>query len=326
MMRRLFLISLILCIQCSSDEKKELGPEDFVYPGDMTLVEAGSFTMGHFSVAGAVPHHVTLTQNYYIGNFEVTNAEYCSLLNWAYEQGYLDSVSPMYASAYGQVLIHLYRPTCEIKWDGEGFVVSASNYALEGYGPGEAYPESYNAFLHPVKEVSWYGAACFCDWLSLKEGVEPFYQGVWTIGAYHNPYDTEGYRLPTEAEWEYAARFPDGRTYPWGEDFPTCDLTNYLDESWCVGWTSEVGAYLAGDSYLGISDLAGNVWEWCNDRFTHFTAEARVDPAGPTTPTDRLVRGGNWSYSDTYLRCFYRASNTPIDANMKTGFRVMRAD
>jgi formylglycine-generating enzyme len=323
---QLFLVfCLVVFLSCSSDEKGRLGPDDFVYTGDVTLVEAGSFVMGDAQSVVTTPHHVTLTRDFYIGNFEVTNAEFSVMLNWALDQGYLETASALGVTAHGQQLIHTYSPTCEIKWGGDGFVVIASNYAFDGYGPGEAYPQSYSAFVHPVTEVTWYGAACFCDWLSLKEGVEPFYKGDWTIGPYHNPYDAEGYRLPTEAEWEYAARYPDSRPYPWGDAPPTCELANFVVDSWCVGWTSEVGSYPLGDSYLGLSDMSGNVWEWCNDRFQNFTQESRVDPGGPTTATERILRGGNWTYGASYLETYARSKDDPITGSMKTGLRIVRS-
>jgi formylglycine-generating enzyme required for sulfatase activity len=321
----LLLPAFFFVLGCSEDDEGRLGPKDFVYAGEVVLVESGDFTMGHESGAPDLPHFVSLTNDFYMGRTEVTNAQYCSMLNWAYDNGLLEEAGSLSVRAFGVQLINLFEPTCEIKWDGEGFVVIASNFEFGDYGPAEAYPHSYNAFVHPVKEVTWYGAACYCDWLSIKEGVTPFYNGDWTVGLSHSPYDANGYRLPTEAEWEYTARYNDARIFPWGHEEPNCSVANYFANSWCVAWTTEVGSYSAGESPLGCFDMAGNVWEWCNDRYDVLGIAAQVNPFGPTTRLERVARGGSWISERDDLRTFSRFHDEPVEASMMVGFRIQRA-
>ena len=192
----------------------------------------------------------------------------------------------------------------------------------DGWGPGYAYPDGYDPADHPVKHVTWYGAASFCDWRNAMEDLPLTYDGNWNPSAQNNPYEAIGYRLPTDAEWERAARYADGRIYPWGDTSPSpCVQANY---GVCLGWTSPVGSYPAGQSALGFFDLAGNAYEWVNDVHSELGTGAVVDPIGPEQGTGRVFRGGSLNLSSYYLQSAFRAFNDPEFQAYAIGFRLCR--
>lgn len=157
---------------------------------------------------------------------------------------------------------------------------------------------------HPVANVSWDDAVAYCRWLSEKTGKK--------------------YHLPTEAEWEKAARGVDGRIYPWGNVFDTRKVNT---EELQIGTTSDVGRFSPeGDSPYGCADISGNVMEWCNDWFDQDEYKNRknntVDPQGPQTGSYRVLRGGSFSLNRKASRCSYRYRYYPDDFDKNFGFRV----
>jgi formylglycine-generating enzyme required for sulfatase activity len=299
----------------------------------MVLVPAGVFIMGDGEAyCGEDEHEVTLTHDFYIGQYEVTNQEYMEALQWAYDHGYVTATTgTVRDNLDGSTveLLDLDSDNCEIRFDGAGTFYlreSPSSYAQS------AYPSGYDPSDHPAKEVTWYGAARYCDWLSLQAGLPRAYdhEGDWSCNG-GDPYGASGYRLPTDAEWEYAAQYDDERTYPWGNDAPDCSRANFYDYygsgEFCVGWTSPVGSYPGAPSIGGevLYDVAGNVWECCNDwHECNLGTSPVTDPVGPDSGTDRVLRGGSWACYYSLLRCAYRYYGGPSGASYSVGLRVAR--
>jgi sulfatase modifying factor 1 len=284
---------------------------------EIILVPAGSFVMGDGAAyCGTAEHEVTLTRDFYLGGHEVTNQEYLEAVQWAYDREYVTATaSSVLDNLDGSTaeLLDLGDESCEIAFSDGVFSVRDAGH---GGTNGD----------HPVKEVTWYGAARYCDWLSLQND-PPLarayeHSGNWSCNG-GDPYGAEGYRLPTDAEWEYAAQHDDERIYPWGNGDPACNLANYRD---CVGWTSRVGSRAAGKSALGLYDMAGNVLEWCNDWWVcDLGASPVTDPVGPGSGSYRVIRGGAWTSYASGLRCGSRPTiASPSMTDYGLGFRIAR--
>ncbi len=161
-------------------------------------------------------------------------------------------------------------------------------------GP-ESYDERFKIDNHPQVRVSWFEAMAFCNWLSEKTG--------------------ESIGLPTEAQWERAARSTDGRIYPWGGDVLDPSRHANISETEFSA-TSAVGLFPAGNTECGAADCVGNVWEWCRtvwrEDYTDYEKLVDDDLAGEVP---RLVRGGSWNYFRDVARCAYRNGFNPFYRN-----------
>jgi len=185
-------------------------------------------------------------------------------------------------------------------------------------GRSDEHPE------HPVLGVTWYGAAAYCNWRSEREGLAPCYNGFqWTCD-----FGASGYRLPTEAEWEKAARGSgDERDYPWGDDAPDCGKMNAaIDGVPCTVGTEPAGSHPDGRSAYGLYDMAGNVEEWCNDWYGsgYYRNSPGTDPRGPSGGTNRVTRGGSWASAEEFCRCAFRNAAFPDQPPPFVGFRCAR--
>lgn len=167
---------------------------------------------------------------------------------------------------------------------------------------------------HPVVYVSAKDAENFCKWLGTRDGRK--------------------YRLPTEAEWEYAARGLDSRAFPWGDKLDAGHYANFADKHTNFAWrdqviddgfaeTAPVGSFPKGASPFGIEDMSGNVFEWCFDCFEAYKGKERVNPKGLPTGPKRNYRGGSWKSRAGSLRATARAFNLPDYSSNDVGFRVV---
>jgi formylglycine-generating enzyme required for sulfatase activity len=172
-------------------------------------------------------------------------------------------------------------------------------------GKNKPSDERWGRGTRPVINVSWDDAKAFCDWLSKKTGRD--------------------IHLPTEAQWEKAARGTDQRRYPWGNSSPNCSTANYAG---CCRQTKPVGSYSSGVSPYGVHDMAGNVYEWCSDWYsdTYYSSSPRNNPTGsaiPTVPGTRILRGGAWNSKALALRSTRRHYGHQFASRYRNyGFRL----
>ena len=173
----------------------------------------------------------------------------------------------------------------EIWWKAGGFGEFTAPDDWEGQ---LAYPS------RPVVSVSWYEAAAFCAWA--------------------------GFRLPTEAEWERAARGKHARKFPWGDATADPSRLNFSGSE--IGHATPVGIFPRGATPEGLCDMAGNVWEWCADWFTEYTDKPASNPSGPEKASLRVYRGGSWDFSAGLCRSACRCWDSPALRFNSLGFRL----
>jgi formylglycine-generating enzyme required for sulfatase activity len=311
-------------------------------------IPVGTFTMGArddgddltYRNSDELPRHEVTLSAYYIGKYEITNGQYCPVLNWAKRMGYLEDYSGGSYSGGGvyineNILLDIDYVDCQISYSGDSFTWK--------------YRDTYSMENHPVVEVSWYGAVAFCNWLSEMEGKTPAYNlSTWDLFN-----KTEGgYRLPTEAEWERAAAWDGSKHWIYGytNDYGNNrNRYNHYDDLGGTGivnplgllsgpYTSPVGWFngvnispngiiqtINSSSPVGCYDMSGNVWEWCHDWYssTYYQGGAMTNPTGPPLASARVVRGGGWLYGAKDCRCANRSRRfQPSSTTRNVGFRV----
>jgi len=327
-------------------------------PAGMVSVAAGTFTMGNSGVLDdktygpqspdeQPPHQVTLSA-YQIGKYDVTNGQYCAVLNWALAQGYLNNSSGgAYAGgdvyANGQGLLYVSDSWCQITYSGGAFTWKTQT------GTGG---QPFSMETHPVVDVTWYSSVAYCNWLSQMNGLTPCYDlSTWALTV--PPPNSGGYRLPTEAEWERAAAW-DGNKH-WIYGFMSDTLTgknrcnywdgnpNYVNPLGLTNYpyTSPVGWFNGGHvspngniqtvdspSPVGCYDMSGNVWQWCQDWYhTDYTGAPADGSSWETQQSGypyRVIRGGGWGADWADCRSAGRDHGDPDGWGVDIGFRLAR--
>jgi formylglycine-generating enzyme required for sulfatase activity len=271
-------------------------------PAGFALIPAGPFQMGQDGISG--PVHTLQVSAFYMGKYEVTKEEWDAVRTWGLANGYTDL-------SVGNA------------WNG----TKGAN--------------------HPVADISWYDVVKWCNARSQRDGLVPCYTisgATYKTGYGAAPlcnWSVNGYRLPTEAEWEKAARGGlSAQNFPWGNTITHSQANYYSDSSYASDvsptrgdhptygtgaqpYTAPVGSF-APNGY-GLYDMAGNVAEWCWDWPGDYAASSQTDPRGAATGNIRVLRGGGWiDYGVTSTRCADRTGTLPDRAISYAGFRVAR--
>jgi len=196
----------------------------------------------------------------------------------------------------------------------------------ETTGRSKPKDEGWGRGSRPVINVSWNDAIAYCNWLSEKEGLPKAYDdkgnlldkdGMITT----DPSKVVGYRLPTEAEWEYAARGGNkSKGYKYSGSDTIDEVAWYTSNS--GGKTQEVGKKAPNE--LGIYDMSGNVWEWCSDWYGNYSSSAQTNPYNSTAGSFRVYRGGSWYFDATLTLVAFRAFDSPTSTGDYLGFRIAR--
>jgi len=206
---------------------------------------------------------------------------------------------------------------------------------LMGYNPS-CFTDAGVSDDYPVESASWFDALEFCNKISLRDGLDPVYvissripaTGPITSATVVAEFEDaggkpkSGYRLPTEAQWEYAAIGKTGSAYVWGD-------SNLPETAKANAWYSvnaDNSAHTAGlkrANTWGLYDMAGNVWEWCWDWYSTYSEAAATNPRGPDSGSYRVVRGGSWSDPPSSMRAATRWFVDPCSGSKNIGFRIV---
>ncbi len=269
----------------------------------MVSVSGGTFTMGDtwkIGDADELPTHQVTVSSFLIDKYEVTNEDMRKVMQWAEDnlKVYTSTNTVFNSVGVYQELLDLDDEDSEISWNGHFEVDKGQENC-------------------PCSEVSWYGAAAYCNFRSEMEGLTPCYnQTTWACN-----WSANGYRLPTEAEWEYAAKGGANASYT---KYSGSDNVN------TVAWyniNSGSNSHVVGTktpNEIYIYDMSGNLREWCADIYGGYSAFPSTNPHGPATGSSRVLRGGCWPYAAKYCRVANRGGSNPDNSSEFVGFRCVR--
>ncbi|MBN2664784.1 MAG: formylglycine-generating enzyme family protein [Bacteroidales bacterium] len=280
---------------------------------EMVFVKGGTFSMGNpFSDKlrsgedDERPVHKVKVNDFYIGKYEITVRQYKEfIVDRTYDEFARFGVDHRLPSAPDTTWWQGH-PDAELYWKGQ---------VSEWWGWNNSFPMFY---------VTWYDAVAYCNWLSEKSGYEKCYT-ISSDGAISCDYSKTGYRLPTEAEWEYAAR---GGTKSATYRFSGSDNFNevaWVDDNTLLSGPKPVGTKKAND--IGVYDMSGNVWEWCNDFYSpfYYSNSSSDNPVNEHPTGYRVIRGGSWHYQVELATVSTRDGPKPGFTNYNYGFRVVRS-
>ena len=282
-----FLISLLPFVTCTLGTDTEVLRAATEIKNSMVWVSGGSFELGRNLGTGGgsdvTPVSTVTMTGFYIGKYQVTQAQYQTIMG------------------------------------------TNPSYFKNNPASGETQSR------RPVEQVTWYDAVEFCNKLSVLERLTPAYTitnrspsgGYPITGANVTVnWSASGYRLPTEAQWEYAAKGGNGSL----GSFAYSGSNNVDNVAW-YGNNSGIRTHEVGKKSpngLGIYDMSGNVWEWCWDWWGNYTSGAKTNPTGAVSGSYRVLRGGGWGGDAQGTRSAYRVNGYPRSRNFNIGFRVVR--
>jgi len=295
----IFIIITVMLSGCRELPKEVVNEKD---GSTMVLIPAGDFLMGSSDeqieryvkqfrwdiswYENERPQHPVYLDAYYIDKYEITNAQY---------KKFVDETNHPVPTVSKEQIREIFHSTGQFDVSDayiETVMEKSTSYAWKN----NTYPPKMDA--HPVMFVSWEDANAYAKWAKN--------------------------RLPTEAEWEKAARGTDARTYPWGEKIDSSNL-NYDEHA---GGTTGVGLYPAGVSPYGVYDMAGNAWEWVTDWYgkDYYKHSPRKNPKGPNTGKYHVLRGGCWLFNGYDARVADRNVhlNHPDSVYNMNGFRCAK--
>jgi len=273
--------------------KHQTKKQTLLFEPETILIPGGIFQMGsNDGDSDEKPIHTVTLDSFFIGKYEVTNAQFCQFLN---EKGNQSQGGTEWIKFDGT----WNSEKCRIIQNGNQFSVASG---FDNY---------------PIIFISWDAAVAYCQWLSDKTG--------------------KTYRLPTEAEWEFAAGNGTSHTkYSWGDSDPSLSKGgNVADEAlkknfpkWDIFsgyndgfvFNAPVGSFAAND--FGLYDMTGNVWEWCSDWYGEYNNSNDLNPIGVLNGTKKVIRGGGWLGSPKASRVADRYSDTPNHRGHSMGFRI----
>ncbi|MCH2022605.1 MAG: formylglycine-generating enzyme family protein [Saprospiraceae bacterium] len=321
-----FITFSIICITAFSSCKKEETNSSYLSSNDtlpaniiLRPIPTGQFTMGGNTIQNDAPTVNITMSAFEMSATEITNNEYIDFLNAAYAFGWISVEAKQVNDPCGSYTENMIVGTDIAPYAGEFFLqLGETGGCTSGGDPEHIDNKSWITFNStnstfeildstkgnwPVNWVKWYGAYAFADYYNVS--------------------------LPTEAQWEYAARGGQQYEYPTDDGTLNQSKANYNGDTPGVynpnGHAEPVASYPANP--YGLYDMAGNVWEWCQDYYSSsFYTDGATDPVNTSAGTDskRIRRGGSWNYHTTTLKTYARASDFQNRGNNHFGFRIVK--